>query len=218
MSSCETICVFCVRCFAVVVWSPAAMALGVLLFVLLLVSVSAALPTPNIVFILADDLGYGELSIMPRGPSNNTNISTPNIDGLFTSGLQFGNAYCGEAVCAPSRASLFTGRHTGHVSIRGNDAGPDGHGLPLLPNETTVFQVAKAAGYKTACIGKWGVGNFNTTGGPDVKGASWRACLAIGTASPPPPHTHTHTCALRVRHLLWGHRPILCTQYVPKRA
>jgi arylsulfatase A-like enzyme len=130
----------------------------------------AAAALPNLLFILADDLGYSELSIMPRGPARNTNITTPNIDALFTSGMQFSNAYCGEAVCAPSRASLMTGRHTGHTYIRGNAPGPDGHGLPLNTSETTIFEVAKAAGYRTACIGKWGVGWWNSTGAPNAKG------------------------------------------------
>ena len=134
-------------------------------------TLAAATPSPpSILFILGDDLGFGELSIQPRGPANNTNITTPNIDALFQSGMRFTDAYCGEAVCAPSRGSLFTGRHTGHATIRGNAPGPDGHGLPLLPSDTTMFQVAKAAGYRTACIGKWGVGNWGTTGAPSAKG------------------------------------------------
>ena len=131
---------------------------------------ASASPLPNLLFILADDLGFSELSIQPRGPLNNTNITTPAIDALFKSGTQFSDAYTGEAVCAPSRGSLFTGLHTGHATIRGNAPGADGHGLPLPPREKTVFQVAKEAGYRVACVGKWGVGWWNSTGAPDVKG------------------------------------------------
>ena len=130
---------------------------------------AAAAAPPNMVFILSDDLGFGELSIMPRGPSGNTNITTPHIDALFRSGMVFSDAYCGEAVCAPSRNALMTGQHTGHTWIRGTLAGADGHGLPLRASDTTFFELLRAQGYHVACVGKWSMGWWNTTGAPDTR-------------------------------------------------
>ena len=127
---------------------------------------------PNMIFILSDDLGYSELSISPRGPSNNKNLSTPNIDSLFRTGKMFTNAYCGEAVCAPSRNALMTGQHTGHTWIRGNAPGDDGHGLPLRKKDVTIFELLQAQGYHVDCVGKWSMGWWNTTGAPNVKGCS----------------------------------------------
>src|SRR5436190_7711638 len=114
---------------------------------------------PNIVFILADDLGYGEL-----GCYGQERIRTPNLDRLAAEGMRFTRCYAGTTVCAPSRASLMTGLHTGHVSIRGNAD------LPLLTNEVTVAQVVQGAGYETACIGKWGLGKEHTVSTPSRKG------------------------------------------------
>ena len=134
-------------------------------------SQGGASPTarPNIVWIMSDDLGYGEVSRMPG--RSNTNISTPHIDALLASGLTFTDAYAGEAVCAPSRSSFMTGRHTGHATIRGNRA-VDGHDLPLPANETTWLSVLRDSGYHVACVGKWGLGWWNTTGAPHVHGCS----------------------------------------------
>jgi arylsulfatase A-like enzyme len=131
---------------------------------------AAAAAQPNFVFILSDDLGYGEISIMPG--RTNTNISTPNIDSLFLSGTRFTNAYTGEAVCAPSRNSLMTGQHTGHTWIRGNLGGPAGHGLPLRPQDTTFLELIQAEGYNVACVGKWGLGWVDDSGAPHLKGCS----------------------------------------------
>lgn len=114
---------------------------------------SAAASAPNFIWIMSDDLGYGEISAMPG--RNNTNITTPNIDALFHSGTTFTDAYCGEAVCAPSRGSLMTAKHTGHATIRGNIGGKNmPHGLPLAANDTTVLNVMQDNGYHVACIGK----------------------------------------------------------------
>src|SRR2546429_7291806 len=93
-------------------------------------------PKPNIIFILADDLGYGDL-----GCYGQTKIKTPNIDRLAAEGLRFTQCYAGTTVCAPSRATLMTGLHTGHVRIRGNAA------VPLQPEDVTVAEVLKRAGY-----------------------------------------------------------------------
>src|SRR6476646_2321449 len=121
----------------------------------------AALPPqkPNIIFILADDLGYGEL-----GCYGQRRIKTPNLDRLASEGMRFTQCYAGTTVCAPSRSSLMTGQHTGHTRIRGNDA------YPLQEGDVTVAQVLQQAGYKTGLIGKWGLGLPGTTGTPGKKG------------------------------------------------
>ncbi|QDU94555.1 arylsulfatase [Lignipirellula cremea] len=102
---------------------------------------------PNIVLILADDAGYGDF-----GSYGAETIPTPRLDQLAREGLQFTQHYAGSTVCAPSRCVLLTGLHTGHCRIRGNTAGT------LLPEDVTLAEVLKEAGYRTACIGKWGVG------------------------------------------------------------
>ena len=142
---------------------------GAKLLLALMCFCAASAAPPNMVFILSDDLGFGELSIQPRGAGNNRNITTPNIDALFESGISFTDAYCGEAVCAPSRNALMTGQHTGHTWIRGNDAGPDGHGLPLRPTDTTFFELLRGVGYHVSCVGKWSMGWWNSSGAPDTR-------------------------------------------------
>jgi arylsulfatase A-like enzyme len=114
---------------------------------------------PNIIFILADDLGYGEL-----GCYGQKKIKTPNLDRLATEGMRFTQCYAGTTVCAPSRSSLMTGQHTGHTRIRGNDA------YPLQEGDVTVAQLLQRAGYRTGLIGKWGLGLEGTTGTPGKKG------------------------------------------------
>src|SRR5437667_2150392 len=124
-------------------------------------SASAADPPrkPNIVFILADDLGYGEL-----GCYGQKKIRTPNIDRLAAEGMRFTQCYAGSTICAPSRAALMTGLHTGHARVRGNDK------VPLRAEDLTVATLLKQAGYRTAALGKWGLGLENTTGTPNQKG------------------------------------------------
>lgn len=114
---------------------------------------------PNIVFILADDLGYGDI-----GPYGQTMISTPNIDLLARQGMLFTQCYAGSTVCAPSRSSLMTGQHTGHTRVRGNAQ------VPLQPSDITIAELLKRSGYKTGMIGKWGLGEDSTTGAPWHKG------------------------------------------------
>jgi arylsulfatase A-like enzyme len=104
---------------------------------------------PNIILILADDLGYGDLSCYGQEV-----LQTPNIDRMAREGVMFTNHYTGCTVCAPSRASLLTGLHTGHVSVRGNS--PD---MILDDEESTLGEMMKQAGYITGAIGKWGVGS-----------------------------------------------------------
>jgi arylsulfatase A-like enzyme len=114
---------------------------------------------PNILLIHADDLGYGDLS--GYGQSR---FETPSLDRLAREGMQFTQYYSGSTVCAPSRAVLMNGLHTGHVSIRGNRE------LPLPADDVTVAMALRDAGYRTALVGKWGIGNPGTTGQPDKKG------------------------------------------------
>jgi len=118
-------------------------------------SLAADARKPNIVFILADDLGYGDL-----GCYGQTKINTPNIDCLAAGGMRFTNFYCGCSVCAPSRCTLMTGKHLGHATVRDNmQRGPGLEGQhPMEPDTVTVAQLLKRAGYATAVIGKWGLG------------------------------------------------------------
>jgi arylsulfatase A-like enzyme len=116
-------------------------------------------PKPNIIFILADDLGYGDL-----GCYGQEKIQTPNIDRMAKEGIVFTDHYAGCTVCAPSRCCLMTGLHTGHAWIRGNDR------IPLRPADVTVAQLLKGAGYTTGIVGKWGLGEPGTTGLPNKKG------------------------------------------------
>eukprot|EP00049_Salpingoeca_infusionum_P008371 m.136398 g.136398 ORF g.136398 m.136398 type:complete len:626 (+) comp13994_c1_seq1:187-2064(+) len=127
-------------------------------------ALSCAEAPPNIIFILADDLGYGDVDIAPLRSPEATIVPTPNIRKLRENGMLFLRGYSGQ-VCAPSRCSLMTGRHSGHCTIRGND----GSYSPLLPSDTTVAEVLQEK-YHTAILGKWGLGNFNTTGYPLVQG------------------------------------------------
>jgi arylsulfatase A len=115
----------------------------------------AAATKPNIVFILADDLGFGDL-----GCYGQTKIKTPNIDRLAADGMRFTNFYSGCSVCAPSRCTLMTGKHLGHATVRDNlQRGPGLEGQhPMEPRTVTVAQLLKRAGYATAIIGKWGLG------------------------------------------------------------
>ena len=128
---------------------------------------AAALPLlsasekPNIIFILADDLGWGDL-----GCYGQKTVATPNLDRLAAEGMRFSQAYAGSTVCAPSRCSLMTGLHTGHATIRGNKKPEAG----LLSRETTVALILKQAGYHTAMYGKWGMGGPGTGSVPNTRG------------------------------------------------
>jgi len=120
---------------------------------------------PNIIFILADDLGYGEI-----GCYGQQKIETPNIDKLAKNGLRFTQFYSGTAVCAPARASFLTGVHTGHVSVRGNKSfQPEGQ-TPLPDSVATFVNLLQKNGYATAAFGKWGLGYITTSGDPNKKG------------------------------------------------
>jgi arylsulfatase A len=121
---------------------------------------------PNIIYILSDDLAQGDL-----GCYGQKLIKTPHIDRMAAEGTRFTQALCGTAVCAPSRTSLITGLHSGHSPVRGNWEIATGEGQLPLPAETvTVAEILKDAGYATACMGKWGMGMFGTTGSPLKQG------------------------------------------------
>ena len=120
---------------------------------------------PNIVLILADDLGYAEL-----GCYGQKKIKTPAIDRLASQGMRFTQFYSGAPVCAPARCVLLTGKHSGHAYIRTNgEVQPEGQ-RPIPAEETTIAESLKTAGYATAAIGKWGLGMVGTTGDPNRQG------------------------------------------------
>lgn len=125
----------------------------------------AATPPPNLIFILSDDLAQGDLGVYGQRL-----IRTPRLDRMAREGTRYTQAYSGTSVCAPSRASLLTGLHTGHAPIRGNwEIQPEGQ-LPLPAETPTVAEVLRRAGYATAAMGKWGMGMFDTSGSPLRKG------------------------------------------------
>ncbi len=135
------------------------------IFLLFSVILSPALPQaasrPNVIFIMADDLGYGDL-----GCYGQEKIRTPNIDRLAAEGMRFTQAYAGSSVCAPSRSSLMTGFHNGHNRIRDNLP----HGVYLRPDDFTVAELFKQAGYSTGGVGKWGLGVPGSWGLPNRQG------------------------------------------------
>lgn len=136
---------------------------------------------PNIIYILADDLGYGELGVYGQKI-----IETPNIDALAEGGLLFTNHYTGAPVCAPARCVLLTGQHSGHAYVRGNDEwgsrgdvwsmeamfnDPNLEGQRPLPDSlVTVADLLRKSGYKTGMVGKWGLGSPTTNSVPNKKG------------------------------------------------
>ncbi len=122
-------------------------------------------PLPNIVYILADDLGYGDLSCYGQ-----KKFSTPNIDRLASQGMLYRQHYSGCTVSAPSRSCLMTGLHTGHTPIRGNkEWKPEGQ-WPLPEASVTIAEMLKTKGYATGAYGKWGLGYINTEGDPNSQG------------------------------------------------
>ncbi|HYE97768.1 MAG TPA: arylsulfatase [Planctomycetota bacterium] len=130
---------------------------------LVLLGVTASATTderkPNVVFIMADDLGWGDLSCYGQ-----KKFRTPNLDRMAAEGMRFTQYYAGSTVCAPSRAVLMTGYHTGHARIRGNAD------VPLEPEDVTVAETLKSAGYATGIAGKWGLGNPGSVGIPNKQG------------------------------------------------
>lgn len=120
---------------------------------------------PNIVLIMADDLGYGEL-----GCYGQKKIRTPRLDQMAKEGMRFTQFYSGSPVCAPSRCVLMTGKHAGHAAIRDNRERPPEGQAPLPDEELTIAELLKKQGYATGMIGKWGLGAHDTTGAPLKQG------------------------------------------------
>ena len=114
---------------------------------------------PSFVYIMADDLGWADL-----GSYGQAHIETPRLDRMAAEGIRFTQYYAGSTVCAPSRATLMLGQHTGHVWIRGNGE------FPIRTEDVTVAEVLKQAGYATGVVGKWGLGVEDTEGRPDLQG------------------------------------------------
>ncbi len=129
------------------------------LSLLALSSLHAAEKAPNIIFILADDLGYGDL-----GCFGQETLKTPNIDRMASEGMKLTRHYAGSTVCAPSRCVLMTGLHTGHCTVRGNNP------VNMKPEDITVAEVLQKAGYTTGCFGKWGIGNPPPRDEPNKQG------------------------------------------------
>ena len=125
----------------------------------------AANRLPNVVFVLADDLGYGEL-----GAFGQQKIRTPRLDALARQGMRLTRHYCGSPVCAPSRCVLMTGKHPGHAVVRNNkEQKPEGQ-WPMPATETTIAEVLAGADYRSGIFGKWGLGPMGSTGGPLQRG------------------------------------------------
>lgn len=122
-------------------------------------AVHAGTDQPNVIYILADDLGYGDLSCYGQ-----QHVTTPHLDKMAQDGILFTHHYSGSTVSAPTRASLMTGLHTGHSYVRGNSDNVLPAGIQTLPG------MLKRSGYVTGMYGKWGLGNYPSTGQPDLQG------------------------------------------------
>lgn len=146
------------------------------------VAASAAQPgKPNIIFILADDLGYGEL-----GSYGQKQILTPHLDRMAAEGMRFTQFYAGSTVCAPSRSVLMTGQHMGRTTVRGNAGAGRYEAQTLKPEDVTLAEVLRDHGYTTALIGKWGLGEIGSTGEPLNQGFEYHYGFINQT------HAHNH--------------------------
>lgn len=145
--------------------------LPLLLCVMLLICSAVSSPAlsadrkPNVIFILADDLGYREL-----GSYGQQRIKTPNLDRLARQGMRLTQHYCGNAVCAPSRCVLLTGKHPGHAFVRDNRSTPPEGQWPIPASEVTLAEAFQSAGYVTGAFGKWGLGGPESSGEPANQG------------------------------------------------
>jgi arylsulfatase len=178
-------------------------------------------PRPNIVLIVADDLGYGEL-----GSYGQQRIRTPILDRLAEEGMRFTRHYSGSPVCAPSRATLLTGLHTGHAVVRDNDEMNERGDVwrdtliegnhPLPPGTYTIGRMLQDAGYVTAAIGKWGLGGPGDTGEPNLQGFDhWYGYMCQREA-----HNYypTHLWRNGTRETLPGNPPFRAHQRLPADA
>ncbi|MFC1545562.1 sulfatase-like hydrolase/transferase, partial [Gemmatimonadota bacterium] len=173
---------------------------------------------PNIIFIVADDLGYAEL-----GSYGQRKIRTPNLDRIAAEGMRFTQHYSGSPVCAPSRCVLLTGKHTGHSYIRANDEmsergdvwrDPALEGQRPLPADTvTIGTLLQQEGYVTGAIGKWGLGGPGSTGEPNNQGFDhWYGYLCQRVA-----HNYypTHLWRNREKDILEGNEYFYPHQRLP---
>lgn len=147
--------------------TPASILPRVLAWFFALATVAAAQPAtkPNIIFILADDLGYGEL-----GCYGQELIATPHLDRMAAEGMKFTQVYAGSTVCAPSRSVLMTGQHLGRTTVRGNAGNRGIDAQSLAASDVTVAKVLQRAGYATGLVGKWGLGELHQAGEPRKQG------------------------------------------------
>jgi len=132
----------------------------ILLCSLCLPEIVHAAAKPNVIYIMADELGYYEPGFM-----GGKNIKTPHLDRMAMEGIRFNNLFAGSSVCAPTRCTFLTGKHSGHSSVRSN-----GGGTPLRTDETTIASMLKPHGYATGGFGKWGCGGRGSTGVPEKHG------------------------------------------------
>jgi len=138
---------------------------NIIAMILMIITTAARAEPPNLVLIMADDLGYAEL-----GCYGQKRIKTPNIDRLASQGMRFTQFYTGAPVCAPARCVLLTGKHSGHAYIRDNrEVKPEGQ-WPIPAEEVTIAELLKGKSYATAAVGKWGLGMVGTTGDPNRQG------------------------------------------------
>jgi arylsulfatase A-like enzyme len=141
-------------------WNIAATLGAAVMLMAALANLAEAAGKPNVIYIMADELGYYEPSFM-----GGRNIQTPNLDRMAKEGMRFNNLLAGSSVCAPTRCCFLTGKHSGHTSVRNN-----GDARSLRPEESTVASLLKAQGYATAGFGKWGCGGRGSTGIPEKHG------------------------------------------------
>ena len=180
------------------------------LFLCLLGAISAlsAKRPPNVIYILADDLGYGDLSCYGQ-----TKFTTPNIDRLAHEGMQFSQHYSGSTVCAPSRCALLTGQHTGHAWIRGNDpVMPEGQ-MAMPADSYTLGHLFQDAGYQTGIFGKWGLGAPDSEAEPLKMGFDrfyGYNCQRIAHHYYP-----YHLWSDNQREILWGNMGMETGDYAP---
>ncbi len=160
---------------------------------------------PNIVFILADDAGYGDF-----GCYGQKKIATPNIDRMASEGMRFLQHYAGDSVCAPSRCSLMTGLHTGHTPIRGNKE-IKGYGpLAVTPETLTVARVLQSAGYATGMTGRWHLGELSSQSQPHQMGFDY-FIGALASPKGPDPNAYFRS------HLREGDKPVALSGNVDGR-
>ncbi len=162
--------------------------------------------SPNVIFILADDLGYGDLSCYGQ-----KNFSTPYIDAMARGGVRFTQFYAGCTVSAPSRCALMTGKHTGNTYVRGNRSvkGSDGevYDTPIPDGEYTLAELFKDGGYKTACVGKWGLGGIGSSGHPNAQGFDYFfGCLGQAHAHRYfPTYLHENSTRIELGEKVYSH-------------